>query len=69
MVFEITTILFAMLCGSLYKKLMDERKKQQVNRACKRDFLAMYRSLLHDISTIKQRNDELNEAINNGIKQ
>jgi hypothetical protein len=61
---KILIVILAMLAGRFYLKYKQEKRRIEVNRQCKRDFLAMYKSVLTDVNTLKNRNDELNSLFN-----
>ena len=61
---KILIVVLAMLAGRFYLKYKQDKRRIEVNRQCKRDFLSMYKSILSDVNTLKDRNKELNELFN-----
>ena len=64
-------LMLSVLCGYLFKKWRAEVKIRNANQKCKRDFISMYKSIITDISILKQRNKDLSETLNkyaNGIR-
>ena len=60
----IIIFVLALCAGRFYLKYKQEKRKFDINQQCKRDFLTMYKSILTDVSTLKNRNKELNELFN-----